>query len=62
LLHKNAPCPVTPSKIKEKLADVRAKMVVIISNWERGGNGCGGRSLEDKDYGMMSEMTLIDDN
>jgi hypothetical protein len=33
LLYKNAPCPVTPSKIKEKLADVRAKLVILISNW-----------------------------
>jgi hypothetical protein len=55
-------CPVTPAKIKEKLADVRAKLVVVISNWENSGNGSGQRSIDDKDFGMYCDMTLIDDN
>jgi hypothetical protein len=33
----------TPQKIKEKLADVRAKLVIIINNWERSGKGGGNR-------------------
>jgi hypothetical protein len=62
LLHSDAPTPVTAQKIKEKLADSRAKLVVIIDNWERSGNGGGNRSIGDNDYGCVGEMTLQDDD
>lgn len=62
LLFKDAPTPATPQKIKEKIADIRARLVVIIDKWERSGNGGGNRSIDDDDYGRISSMTLQDDD
>jgi hypothetical protein len=49
----------TPVKIKEKLADVRAKLVIMVSNWERSGNGNGNRAdndnLEDGDVRLQDD-------
>lgn len=62
ILFKDAPTPVTPHKIKEKIADIQARLVVIIDNWERSGNGGGNWSIDDDDYGRISTMTLQDDD
>lgn len=62
LFHKDAPTPTTPQKIKEKIADIRARLVVVIDNWERSGNGGGNRSIDDDDYGRINTMTLQDDD
>jgi hypothetical protein len=63
LLYINAP-RVTPQKIKEKMADIRAKLVIVIENWERSGNGNGmlSRNMDDPDYGNFEDCDLIDDN
>jgi hypothetical protein len=61
LLSTDAPF-VTASKIKDKLADVRAKLVIIISNWERSGNGGGNRQENDDDFGSPRGFTLTDDD
>jgi len=41
LFEADAPTPVTPEKLRKKFADCRAKMVLVISNFEKSGNGDG---------------------
>jgi hypothetical protein len=49
--------------VKDKLADVRAKLVILISDWDTSGNGGGNRAETDKDFGhSISEGTLVDDD
>jgi hypothetical protein len=43
--------PITEADVKTKLAESRAKLIVIISKWERSGNGFGMRSESDPRYG-----------
>jgi hypothetical protein len=58
----DAPTPVTPDKIKEKLGNLRAKLLQVITKWERSGNGCGQRQESDATFGHVDEETLIDDD
>jgi len=49
-------CPmVTPDKIKEKMSNCRAKLVKIVTDWEKSGNGFGQRDESDIDYGHITE-------
>jgi hypothetical protein len=47
LKFEDAPTPTSPDKVKDKLADVRAKLVILISDWEKSGNGGGNRAETD---------------
>jgi hypothetical protein len=58
-LHASDAPTATPSKIKEKLADVRAKLVIIINNWQRSGNG-GGNKM-DEVYNLQESQQALDD-
>eukprot|EP00957_Ditylum_brightwellii_P019649 1482328-Ditylum_brightwellii.AAC.1 len=50
LKFEDAPTPTSPDKVKDKLADVRAKLVILISDWALSGNGGGNRAETDKDF------------
>jgi hypothetical protein len=54
LFNDEAPQNVTPEKIKEKLADVHAKLVIIVSNWEKSGNCGGNRDMNDPESRLWS--------
>jgi hypothetical protein len=47
-------CPITMQDAKSRLADARAKLIVIISKWERSGNGFGQRDVEDPRFGHFN--------
>jgi hypothetical protein len=44
---------VTPDKIKTKVAEFRANIVKMISDWETSGNGCGQRAPDSKKFGHI---------
>jgi hypothetical protein len=45
---------VTVQDVKSRLADARAKLITMISNWEQSGNGFGMRDQDDPKYGHFS--------
>lgn len=45
--------PITEAEVKSKLAEARAKLIVIISKWERSGNGFGQRDESNEDFGHV---------
>jgi hypothetical protein len=53
---------VNPQKLKEKWADVRGKLVIIVANYEKSGNGSGNRLDSEEDHGQTSSFTLTDNN
>jgi hypothetical protein len=58
---KDAPY-VKPQKIREKWSDVRGKLVVMVKNYEKSGNGSGNRMETENDSGSISSFRLTDDN
>jgi hypothetical protein len=61
LFGREAPL-VTAQKLKEKLTDVRGKLVIIVKNYEQSGNGAGSCLDNDPDYGPVANMTLTDNS
>ena len=49
----NVPCAVTPDQVKRWLADRKTKLVLMITKWEKSGNG-GGNKIEDERFGQTS--------
>ena len=45
---------ITVQDVKSRLADARAKLIVIISKWERSGNGFGQRDVDDPRFGHFN--------
>jgi hypothetical protein len=44
VLHfEDMPGPMTPEDVKSRLADARAKLILIINKWGKSGNGFGQR-------------------
>ncbi len=65
LCYSGAPTPTTPNKIKDVLTNCRAKLTIIIDNWERSGNGNGNRDARndsDDGYGRLTEEQLMADD
>ena len=54
------PRDIDADEAKKRLADARAKLMRIIANWERSGNGFGQREETDEQYGHMEEEQLED--
>ena len=54
------PEPITAEEVKKRLADSRAKLMKVISKWEKSGNGFGQRAEGDDDFGHMTEEQLED--
>lgn len=63
LLHlEDMPGLITREEVKSRMADSRAKLMAVISNWELSGNGFGQRTEEEDDFGRLDEDHLLDDN
>ncbi|CAB9513659.1 unknown protein [Seminavis robusta] len=45
---------VTPEEVKTRWGDCRARLIAIIMDWERSGNGFGQRDQKDKSWGHFS--------
>jgi hypothetical protein len=45
--------------VKSRLADARAKLLQVITNWEASGNGAGQRTLEDEGFGHYEASTSV---
>ena len=52
---ENVPCSVTPDQVKRWLADRKTKLVLIITKWEKSGNG-GGNVRNDDRFGQTSRF------
>jgi hypothetical protein len=59
---EDMPGAITPEEVKSRMADSRAKLMVVISNWELSSNGFGQRTKEDDGFGCLEEEHLLDDN
>jgi len=55
VLSANVSPTVTADKIKDKLANCRAKLLRLIADWEKSGNGSGQRAETEPDYGHVSD-------
>jgi hypothetical protein len=59
---EDMPGVITPEEVKSRMADSRAKLMAVISNWELSGNGFGQRAQVDEGFGCLEEEHLLDDN
>jgi hypothetical protein len=64
LLDKDFQQPVTPDQLKKKVADFKAKLVIILSKYEQSGNGDGQRQESDPNFGRtrFAHRMPVDDN
>ena len=51
---------ISPEEVKTRFNDARAKVISLISDWEKSGNGFGQRREADSDFGHMTEDHLQD--
>jgi hypothetical protein len=62
LRFEDMPGPMTPEDVKLRLADARAKLILVINKWEKSGNVFGQRDEDDADFGFLEEHHHQDDN
>ena len=51
---------ITPEEVKTRFGDARAKLIQIIANWEKSGNGFGQRSETEEGWGNFSSDHMLE--
>lgn len=54
------PGPITPEDARKRIADSRARLMKVISNWELSGNGFGQRAPDHQNFGIIEEDQLLE--